>query len=281
MDLSVIIVSWKVKERLEANLKALYKSQGNFTWEVFVVDNNSQDGTVEMIKKMWPSVKLIANTANLGFARANNLAIKQAKGEFILLLNPDMRVKANTLSAMLDFIKSKPQASVASCKLITENGEIIKHVRNFPKLLDQLIIILKLPHIFQGLLRRYLNSDFDYNQAARVESVRGSFFMMRNSEPRPSLDERYFIWFEEVDFCREVYKSGGEVWYTPTAECYDYIGQSFKKVSRRVTQKYFADSMIKYFKKWEPRWQAIVLKILWPLGKFLAFIFGSIKRRNK
>lgn len=277
MDLSVIIVSWKVRERLEENLQALYKSQGDFSWELYVVDNNSEDGTVEMIKNKFPQVKLIANSENLGFAKANNLALRVARGDFVLLLNPDMKVRPETLKAMLDFMKAKPAAAVASCKLVDGKGNIIQHVRRFPKLRDQIIIILKLPHLFPNLIKRYLNTDFDYERAAKVDSVRGSFFVIRRGNYSLLLDERYFIWFEEVDFCRQVYARGQEVWYNPAAECLDYVGQSFKKVPRGLTQKYFSESMIKYFQKWEPESQAKVLKIVWPLGKFLAFIFGGLR----
>ena len=97
MDLSIIIVSWKVKEKLRANLQALFASQGDFSYEVFVVDNNSDDGSVDMIKDEFPRVKLIANTENVGFAKANNHAIKLASGDYILLLNPDMLVNPDTL----------------------------------------------------------------------------------------------------------------------------------------------------------------------------------------
>ena len=86
------------------------------------------------------------------------------------------------------------------------------------------------------------------------------------------LDEQYFLWFEEVDFCKQIQRAGGEVWYTPTAQCVDYVGQSFKQLPRGTAQKYFRDSMLKYFKKWHPAWQLWVLKIAWVVGMFIAFV---------
>jgi len=285
MDLSVIIVSWKVRERLLKNLEALYKSQGNFSWEVFVVDNDSGDGTVEAVQARFPEVKVIANDQNLGFAKANNQAIKQAQGDFILLLNPDMLVQTDSLEKMLGFMKSQPSAVVASARLYDESGKILKHVRKFPIWRDQALIILKLPHLFPACLNKYLQSDFDYNQAAAVDSVRGSFFMISrlaykkiSGQERPLLDERYFIWFEEVDFCRQVKKLGGEVWYTPLVSAIDGVGQSFKRVKTGQTQKYFRASMLSYFKKWEPRWQACFLSVLWPIGIGLARGFKFLKK---
>lgn len=281
LDVSVIIVSWKVKERLRANLSALMPALNSLSAEVFVVDNNSQDGSAEMVAKEFPKARLIANRENLGFAKANNQAIKEAKGNFILLLNPDMLVFPETIKDMFAWMKANPQAVVAACRLETESGDLLPHVRRFPRLSDQLAIVLKLPHLFPSLLDAYLCKNFDYGQASKVDSVRGAFFMINraawqdiSSSVLPLLDERYFIWFEEVDFCRQVYKNGGEVWYTPAARCLDYVGRSFNQVGVSRKQLYFQDSMLKYFQKWEPYWQYYVLKSIWPLGRFLAKIFS-------
>ncbi|MCK4539672.1 glycosyltransferase family 2 protein [Candidatus Parcubacteria bacterium] len=282
MKLSIIIVSWNVAEKLKENLKAIYFSdfeKSNF--EVFVVDNNSHDNTVDIVKKEFPQVKLIANSENLGFAKANNQAIKQAKGEYILLLNPDTRVKENIFTNLLKWMDENPQARVVGCKLTNETGKVIKHVRRFPKIWDQLAIVLKLPHIFPGILNKYLRSDFNYERPAKVDSIRGGFFLVRNNDQRLELDERYFLWFEEVDFCRRIRNAGEEVWYTPAAECVDYVGQSFKQVSVSKKQKYFRDSQLRYFKKWHPAWQYYLLKIAWVLGMFISFILGKINFKSR
>jgi GT2 family glycosyltransferase len=127
-----------------------------------------------------------------------------------------------------------------------------------------------------------LCSDFDYSKEARVDSVRGAYFLINNRNWQkltngdlPLLDERYFIWFEEVDFCQQVYKLGGEVWYFPNASCLDYVGASFSQVKISAKQSYFEESMLKYFKKWHAAWQSVVLKIVWPLGRLLAQLFSK------
>lgn len=314
MDLSIIIVSWNVREKLKENLLVLFKSEGDVSFEIFVVDNNSHDGTAEMVKnefslngvhpvksgqlagaKQFNGVKLIANAENLGFAKANNQAIKQARGEFILLLNPDTRVLPDTLSNMVKWMRKNKQASVAGCHLVDEPGNTIKHVRKFPTIWDQLAVVLKLPHLFPNILNKYLRVDFDYSKPAKVDTVRGGFFMIRNTSPARLLDERYFLWFEEVDFCRQVKKNGarlrpakcgttarqGEVWYTPAAECVDYVGQSFKQLPRAKAQKYFRDSMLKYFEKWHPAWQYWALKSAWPIGMFITWLGEKARFKSK
>jgi len=274
MDLSIIIVSWNVKEKLRVNLSALFKTLGDFKFEVLVVDNNSTDGSADMVRSEFPLVRLIANADNLGFAKANNQAIKEANGKFILLLNPDMRVDPDTLGKTLDWAKNNQSATVVGCHLINEQGETIKQVRRFPKFFDQLLVTLKIPHLIPGAVDKYLCAGFDYGTPTKVDSIRGAFFLINCENyqkirglAKPLLDERYFIWFEEVDFCREVYKLGGEVWYTPAAQCLDYVGASFKQIKRGQGQKYFSESMLKYFQKWGKKWEYNILKITWGMVK--------------
>jgi hypothetical protein len=283
MDLSIIIVSWNVREKLRQNLKAIYSSEGNLNFEIFVVDNNSSDQSVEMIVEEFPKVKLIVNKENLGFAKANNRAIKKARGNFILLLNPDMKIFPETLRNIIDWMEQNKKASVASCHLVGANEETIKHVRRFPRFCDQLAIVLKLPHLFPGILNKYLRVDFDYEKSASVDSIRGSFFMIRKEVINKIglLDEEFFIWFEEVDYCRRVKKQGGEVWYTPAARCFDYVGQSFHQVPKGKTQKYFRDSQLKYFKKWHPSWQYWILKLAWIAGEMIVWAGERLKLKSK
>ncbi|RLC39156.1 hypothetical protein DRH27_00450 [Candidatus Falkowbacteria bacterium] len=291
MELSIIIVSWNVKDRLRENLKALEKTKGDFLYEVIVVDNNSEDGTPEMVEKEFPHVLLVKNNANVGFAKANNQALRQVESDFVLLLNPDMLPREDTLLNMLNWMKNNPQASVAGCNLVNEQGETIKHVRCFPSISDQLAIVLKLPHIFKNILKKYIREDFDYTKDAKVDSVRGGFFMINRlviSDLKkflnctlPLLDEGYFLWFEEVDYCQQIKKAGGEVWYTPAAKCVDYIGQSFKQVPRGQAQKYFRNSQLKYFKKWHPAWQYHALKTVWLLGIIISKISEKFNIKSK
>ncbi|MDD4900602.1 MAG: glycosyltransferase family 2 protein [Patescibacteria group bacterium] len=282
MDLSIIIVSWNVKDRLKENLRALFDSK-HVSFEVIVVDNNSADRTAEMVKKEYPNIKLIANAANLGFARANNQGIKLAQGKYVLLLNPDMRVFDDTLSNMISWMNCHEQAAVAGCKLIGEDGVIIRHVRRFPKFLDQLAIILKLPHFLPKVTNHYLINDFDYKKSAKVDSIRGGFFLIRAQTIKQIglLDEQYFLWFEEVDYCQRVSRAGLEVWYSSAAECIDLVGQSFRQVNLSLKQKYFRDSMLKYFKKWHAPIEYWLLKSAWPLGRLLAWAGEKLKLKSR
>lgn len=282
MDLSIIIVSWNVREKLKDNLRALFESQ-YVNFEVFVVDNDSRDGSAEMVKKEYPKVRLIANQENLGFARANNQAIREASGRYILLLNPDMRVFDDTLSNIVSWLNWHERAWVAGCKLVDENSRIVKQARRFPALLDQLAIIFKIPHLLPAILNKYLINDFDYGKAGVVDTIRGGFFMIRAETVKKIglLDERFFLWFEEVDYCRRVKLAGGEVWYSSAAECIDLVGQSFKQLKLVVKQRYFRDSMLKYFKKWHSPLEYWLLRLAWPAGILAAKIGEKLKINSK
>ena len=281
MDLSIIIVSWNVKEKLKDNLRALFESR-HADFEVFVVDNNSQDGSAAMVRRLYPQVKLIVNQDNLGFSRANNQAIKQASGKYILLLNPDMRVFDDTLSNMVSWLNWHKSAWVAGCKLVDENARVVKQVRRFPALFNQLAIILKIPHLWPAILNKYLWSNFDYTKSAAVDSIRGGFFIIKKQaiEKVGLLDERYFLWFEEVDYCRRVKETGAEVWYSNAAECIDLVGQSFKQVNLAIKQRYFRDSMLKYFRKWHSPFAYWVLKLCWPIGLLLAWVAEKVRIKS-
>lgn len=297
MDLSIIIVSYNVSDRLKENLKALYASQGDFSFEVFVVDNNSFDGSAEMVEQFAlinkvNNLTLIKNGENLGFAKANNQALKmiyerkkEEQSQFILLLNPDMLVNPDTLLNMIIWMRNNPEVQVAGPKLLREDGELVRHIRRFPGLIDQLLVVLKIPHLFPELIGGYLQNNFNYEKAQVVDSIRGSFFFMRNNWAEiskkipakkkelftlPYLDERYFIWFEEVDFCRQLKALGAKVCYTPAASCLDLVGQSFAQVNKGKTQDYFSRSMLIYFKKWQAGYKRLILRIFWPLGKLMA-----------
>ncbi|WP_243664828.1 glycosyltransferase family 2 protein [Rhodothermus marinus] len=132
-DLSVIIVNYNVRDLLEQALRSVFRAADGLELEVFVVDNNSVDGSVEMVRAHFPEVHLIANTENVGFSRANNQAIRRARGRYLLLLNPDTIVQEDTLRAMVDFLDAHPEVGAAGCKILNPDGSFAPESRrSFP-----------------------------------------------------------------------------------------------------------------------------------------------------
>lgn len=252
IELSIIIVSWNTKDLLKKCLESIYRETKDIVFEIFVVDNASSDGTIEMLKENFKNIRLIANKKNLGFARANNQAIKETASDFVILLNPDTELFDNSLKKMIDFMKARPNIGVLGPKLLNSDKTRQPSTRRFPNFLNQLIILFKLHHLFPNLksYKKYLMRDFDGQREMGVNQVMGAAFMIRRKliEQVGMLDEDYFIWFEEVDYCRRAKKADWEVYYNPDARIIHYGGESFAQLGAIKKQWMYFTSMIKYFK---------------------------------
>ena len=283
MNLSVITVTWNSAKLIGEQIESVKNGCQNILFEEIVVDNGSIDETVKIIKEKYPWVQVIANKKNLGFATANNQAAKIATGEFLLFLNPDMRVEAGSLDKIVEWMHCHTDVGLASCRLVDENGILNADAqpRRFPGVLDQLAIILKIPHLFPSILNRYMFKGFDADKEQEVDSVRGSFMIIRREVFEKlgwAFDPRYFIWFEDVDTCREVKKLGYKVVHTPIISCVDYIGQSFEQRTTLWKQTNFTKSMLQYFQKWEPWYKWMWIAIFRPIGIGMAWINDKINK---
>lgn len=250
MLLSIVIVSWNTRELLRDCLSALQYEIGNLQStlekrgvadreiETFLIDNASADGSAAMAGEDFPWVKLIANDDNLGFAKANNQAFKQAGGDFILLLNPDTEIKAGALSTLLDFFSEHPRCGVVAPQLLNTDGSIQRSCREFPTFKGMLYELIGLSKMFNAdsafgqEVRRYKMLDFEHDHARQVDQPEGACLMVKREvmEKVGMLDEGFFMLFEEVDWCFRIIKAGYEIWFTPTAQVTHHYGQSIKQV---------------------------------------------------
>ncbi len=273
-DLSIIIVAWNVRELVRANLNRLFTMPCVITFEVFVVDNFSADGTAQMIRSEFPQVHLLTNAWDAGFAGPNNQALQHAIGRHLLLLNPDMLVSTGALETTVRELDTDPTIGVLGIKLVARNGTPINTVRRFPTFASQLAILLKLVHLFPNLNTHYLAKDFDDSRSQDVDSLRGSYFAFRRStmEQIGMLDADYYIWFEEVDYCKRIHEAGLRVRFCADATATDYIGQSAAQMKHATKQAIFTKSMSRFFWKWHPRWQAITIQVLRPFLILSAWI---------
>jgi GT2 family glycosyltransferase len=280
--ISVVIVSWNVRELLQRNLARLFSLSCRYPFEVFVVDNASHDGSAQTVRAEFPHVRLIVNDRNAGFARANNQALRLARGETIILLNPDMRVDEGALEAAHDQLTTDKSIGVLGIRLTDDSGRPIGSVRRFPDFVSQLVVILKLGHLFPKLLAHYLYADFDYGVSQDVDQVRGSFFAFRREllDTVGYLDDGFFVWFEEVDYCLRVKAAGLRVRYFAGATARDFVGRSAAQMTHFEKQRIFTASMIRYFDKHQPRWQGIVLRIARPFGLAMALGADGWKKLN-
>lgn len=285
LDWSVIIVNWNVRDKLRECLRSVFASENAGTIEVFVVDNGSKDGSCQMIAAEFPRAKLIANKTNKGFATACNQAIKKSLGSKILLLNPDCFLDASALGALGLFIAGHPKAGIVGGKLTGEDGGPQMSVRRFPTPASQAAILVKLHHFYPGLrqVKHYLARDHDYGKSSSVDQIMGAFFAI----PRQviaevgMLDERFFLWFEEVDFCKRVKNAGYEIYYTPLASATHIGGASFSQMPAAAKQKIWNKSLNAYMRKHHGLSASLVLKPLYPLSRGLAWFYDKFSRHEQ
>lgn len=288
MELSIIIVNWNTEKQLKWCLNYIYQRTKGLKYEIFVVDNASEDGSVEMVEKNYPEVKLIKNRKNLGFAKANNKAIKKAKGKYVLLLNSDTKVMDLALNQMVKYMDNHNNCGVLGCKLLNPDKTLQPSCRRFPNLKDQVIILLKLHNIFPNLkaIREYYMLDFNHEIEMKVDQVMGACFMIRKKviDKIGLLDDNYFIWFEEVDYCKRVKEAGFDVCFMPYAEVMHEKAASFNQLFSFKKQRMMNDSMLRYFKKHESIWSYLIILLLYPISLHLALlvqIFNKIKPFEK
>jgi O-antigen biosynthesis protein len=253
IDLSIIIVNYNVKEFLLNLLESIRIAAKNISTEIFVVDNASDDGSVESLKEKFPEVKLIVNKINHGFGAANNQALEEAKGKYFLLINPDTIVKKETLVKMIEFFEKNPECGIAGCKVLNPDGTLqLACRRGFPGPWTSFTKVMGLGKLFpkSKLFARYNLTYLDENKTYEVDAVSGAFMMMRREvyEKIGGFDPQFFMYGEDLDLCYRSQKGGYKVFYLHETEIIHYKGESTKRSSIDET-KVFYDAMHLFVKK--------------------------------
>ncbi len=253
IDISIIIVNYNVKEFLQNLLESIFKATQNFSTEIIVVDNASDDGSPEIIKKRFPQVILIENKENLGFGKANNQALKIAKGKFIVLINPDTIVKEDTFVKLVDFFNRTPLAGLVGCKILNPDGSLqLACRRSFPGPWTSFTKVFGLSALFpkSKLFAKYNLTYLDENQTYEVDAISGAFMMMRAEVYKKigGFDPAFFMYGEDLDFCYRTQQAGFKVFYFHETEVIHFKGESTKR-SKIDETKIFYDAMHLFVKK--------------------------------
>ncbi len=235
MDLSVIIVNWNAAAYLPAALDSLFAAQGDLNMEVILVDNASTDGSLALVRERYPQVTIIANQENRGFAAGNNQGIRRARGRYILLLNPDTELPRHALAEMLTYMESHPQVGILGPRLQGAKGKVqggaagydpsLSTIFNFATFLYRLF-----PRRFRGLwLPRSL---YETETPIPVDWVSGACMMIRREalEAAGPMNERYFMYSEDVELCRRVRGQGYHVMCLPRVHVTHHIGGSARQL---------------------------------------------------
>lgn len=248
-SISVIIVSYNTKDLLQDCLQSLYASGSHEFLEVFVVDNASRDGSPGMVRDQFPQAHVLAETENLGFAAANNLAYSKSRGEYVFLLNPDARLEREAISQSVQYMESDPSCGLCGGQILNMDGSPAPSARSFPGMINKLLVL-------SGLSSRYPSSRFfgrqdmtylDDTSPVPVDWVPGTFSCIRRGmlEEIGFFDPRFFMYYEETDLCLRAKRNGWKVVFLPWAKAW-HVGGACSKTRKDKTFDAAGSQLLQY-----------------------------------
>jgi len=272
LDLSIIIVNWNTRDLLRNCLRSIYKKTEGINYEVIVVDNASKDESTKMVKDEFPQVKLIENKKNVGFAKGNNQGFSLARGKYILLLNPDTELIDNSLLKMVNFLDLNKDAGAVGPKFLYPDGTFQRYYARFPTFLSVMTRWFfpdKLAYRIKST-RSYLMLDDDFSRIMEIEHIAAACIMVRRClfSEENLMDERFPIFFGDVDLSHRIYDKGFKIYFLPEAQIIHYGkkgGTEQGKMTFSLSAECFL-SLTNYFYKYHGVIKATLLRVLFSLS---------------
>ena len=261
LDLSIIVVNWNTKDLLSQCLQSIYETVSNLSFEVIVVDNASTDGSQAAIREQFPLTRLIENQKNEGFARANNQAMTASQGRYVLLFNSDAIATSGAIQSLVSLGDAEPRIGIIGAQLLNPDGSFQASYTPFPTLWQEFFVLTGLGRLLRG--HWYPSRGPEEDKGPRmVDYVEGACLLVRRQavEEVGGLDEGYFMYAEEVDWCYAMKRSGWQVWYQPAAKIIHLGGGSSKhRLPQREADLY--RSRVRFFRKYYGDKAARLLKL--------------------
>ena len=269
-DLSIVIVAYNCLSWLRGCIASIAGGAGPTRFELIVVDNNSTDGTAEWVLDQCPDAQLIANAENAGFARACNQGTRVSRGRYVLFLNPDTVVHEGALARTLDYMESTVPLAAASCRVLRQDGSLdLSCKRSFPSPWDAFCRMSRLSRLFPNsrLFARYDARFLDEGRRQEVPLIDGCYMMVRRSalEDIGLFDEQFFMYAEEMDWCRRAHERGWKIGYDPSGTITHFKGETTRHTPFRMLY-HFHRSMALYCRKHYGRWNPLLLAIYPAIG---------------
>lgn len=281
VKLSVVIVNWNVKECLRRCLASIYTHTKGIDFDVFVVDNDSSDGSQDMVQREFSQVHLIANSENAGFATANNQALEKCEAAYVLFLNPDTELLDNALQAMVAFMDAHPAAGSMGCRLINPDGSLQHSCRSFPSLFTDLAGNLYLDWMFpkSPFFNRYRMGFWEHDRVREVEVPAGACLLVRHEVIKKigPFDMRFFMYYDEIDLCYRIKKNGWKTLFVPSIEVVHYTSQSSKQVPMETVRRIYRSRLL-YFEKHYGAWAIMFLFFSLAVRTFLVWGIFPLSR---
>jgi GT2 family glycosyltransferase len=270
-DISIIIVNLNTRELLDACLASVENERSSLALEVIVIDNGSTDGSAAMVQERYPGTVLVRNTRNEGFARPNNEGLHRARGRNLLLLNSDTVVRPGAFRVMVDFLDAHPDAGACGPKLIYPDGRLQFSVKGFPTLWTHFCDMTYLDRLFPGshVFGRGEMRYFDYGHAAPADHLMAAAFLVRREtyERIGPLDERFAIYYNDMDWCYRMVQGGWTIWYVPEAVVEHHLGKTVGAVNSRFTLfTMLYNNVMFFYQKHYGRWTIVVYRLLLACG---------------
>lgn len=286
MKLSVVIVNYNVKYFLEQCLHSVQNACRGIETEVFVVDNNSVDGSIRMVREKFPDVHLIENKENTGFSKANNQAIRRSKGEYVLLLNPDTIVEDDTLRKVVQFMDEHPDAGGLGVKMLDGKGKFLpESKRGLPTPSVAFFKIFGLSALFpkSRVFGKYHLGFLDKEKTHEIDVLAGAFMLLRKSVLQVTglLDESFFMYGEDVDLSYRITKAGYKNYYYPGTRIIHYKGESTKKSSVNYVFMFYTAMIVfanKHFSKGNARAYSLIINFAIYLRAFISLATRFLSR---
>jgi len=251
MDVSVILVSYNTKDLTRTCLNSIYKYTKGIEFEVFVVDNNSQDGSADMIEQEFPKVHLIKNPDNKGFGAANNIAIKQSNAKYVFCLNTDTLLLDNSVKKFYDFMEQNQNVGACGGQLLNADGNLAISCGKFPNLADLIFRTFKLNNILPNLYNNRISTFTlrSFNNISPVDYITGADLFIRKSilDKVGIFDEEFFMYYEDTDLCKRIKNSGNKLVIIPDIKIVHHESKSTSDNIKKI--KMSKKSEILYFKK--------------------------------
>lgn len=283
MDLSVLIVNYNTRQLTLDCLRSVYDSETGYSYEVIVVDNASADDSVEKIMEQYPQVRMIANEENTGFAKANNQAMEAAVGRYILLLNSDTIVQPDTLQTMVAFMDENPKVGASGCKVILPDGSLDKACRRgFPTPSASFYYAFGFSKLFPDRPRfnQYQLGYLDPNESYAIDCLVGAFMLVRRETLQQvgGLDETFFMYGEDVDWCYRIKQAGWDIWYHPVTYIVHYKGASSRRKPFKIIYEFHHSMWIFHRKHYVQKYSWITNTAVY-CGIAVKFTLSLIKNK--
>lgn len=280
LELSIIVVSWNTRELLARCLQSICDTVPPIRHETIVIDNASGDGSADVVAERFPEVTLIRSEKNLGFSAGNNVGLRLASGRYQLLLNPDAELTPDSARRMIEFADAHPKAAFIGPKLLNSDGTLQKNGRMFPGLLREALGLTRLYRLIWGYYDRKMGwGREDFDVTTQVDEVSGACILARKSaiDAVGMLDERFFMYYEETDWCFRMRKAGWEIYYLPEAEVIHHWAAGAKQIGMEGSH-IFHRSQYAYFRKHHGIAQALILRGLSGLLLLALYARKKVKR---